>query len=160
MFCDEALDRVEAIAAGDVTAEGRVADHLASCPGCAAALESARRLEQLLRERPAPAAPAQFTARTLGRVRRARWRSEQFLDITFNAAIALIVAGVIAAIWMLAHRTGLVAVSNDAVDLMFSGLGAFARRVGPSLPLYAGAMALVATALGIWWWAERDMADG
>ncbi|HZP47002.1 MAG TPA: hypothetical protein VFB07_00595 [Vicinamibacterales bacterium] len=150
------LDRVEAIAAGDVTPEGRVAEHLASCADCAAALDGARRIERLLRERPAPAAPAQFTARTLGRVRRARWRTEQFLDVSFNAAIALIVAGVVAAIWMLAHRTGLAAVSNDAVDLMASGLAAFARRVGPSLPLYAGATALVATALAIWWWAERD----
>lgn len=156
MFCDEVLDRVEAIAAGEVMPEGRVAEHLASCAGCAAALESARRLERLLRDRPAPAAPAQFTTRTLSRVRRARWRTEQFLDAGFNLAIALIVAGVIAAIWMLAHRTGLAAVSNDAVELMASGLGAFARRFGPSLPLYAGAMALVATALGIWWWAERD----
>src|SRR5581483_12486720 len=102
-----------------------------------------RRIERLLRERPAPAAPAQFTARTLGRVRRARWRTEQFLDVSFNAAIALIVAGVVAAIWMLAHRTGLAAVSNDAVELFATGLSAFARRVGPSL--------------GIWWWAERDM---
>ena len=156
MFCDEVLDRVEAIAAGEATAEGRVAEHLASCVDCAAALESAQRLERLLRERAAPAAPAQFTSRTLSRVRRARWRNEQFLDAGFNAAIALIVLGVVVTIWLFAHRTGLVAVTNDAVDLMASGLGAFARRVGPSLPLYAGATALVATALGIWWWAERD----
>jgi anti-sigma factor RsiW len=156
MFCDEALDRVEAIASGELTAEGRVAEHLSSCADCAAALESARRVERLLRERDVPTAPAQFTARTMGRVRRARWRSEQFVDASFNAAIALIVAGVVVGVWMLANRTGLTAVSNDAVDLLTSGLAAFARRVGPSLPLYAGATALVVTALGIWWWAERD----
>jgi hypothetical protein len=90
-------------------------------------------------------------------VRRARWRSEQVLDAGFNAAVALIVTGVIVAVWMFAHRTGLAAVSNDAVELLAGGVGAFARRVGPSLPVYAGAAALVATALGIWWWAERDL---
>ena len=30
MFCDEALDAVEAIAAGDLTPDGRVAEHLTS----------------------------------------------------------------------------------------------------------------------------------
>jgi anti-sigma factor RsiW len=158
MFCDEALDAVEAIAAGEQVPEGRIAEHLASCADCAAALESARRVERMLRERPAPPAPAQFTTRTLGRVRRARWRSEQFVDAGFNAAIALVVAGVLVGVWMLAHRSGLAVVSTDAVELLASGLTAFARRVGPSLPLYLGATALVGTALGIWWWAERDAA--
>jgi hypothetical protein len=32
VFCDEALDAVEAIAAGDLTADGRIAEHLATCP--------------------------------------------------------------------------------------------------------------------------------
>jgi predicted anti-sigma-YlaC factor YlaD len=156
MFCDEALDAVEAIAAGEVTPEGRVAEHLASCPNCSAALESARRLDAMLRQRPAPRAPAQFTTRTLGRVRRARWRMDQYLDLGFNIAIVLIVGAVVGGIWMLLHRTGLTAVGNDAVDLLGTGLVTFIHRVGPSLPLYAGATALLATALGIWWWAERD----
>jgi hypothetical protein len=34
---------------------------------------------------------------------------------------------------------------------------AFVRRVAPSLPLYAGAAALLVSALGLWWWAERDV---
>jgi len=157
MFCDEALDSVEAIAAGELTPEGRIAEHLATCADCAAALESARRVERMLRVRPAPPAPAQFTTRTLGRLRRARWRSEQFVDASFNAAITLIVAGVVVAIWIFAHRTGVGAIGNDAMELFAGGLTAFAHRVGPSLPLYAGATALVGTALGIWWWAERDM---
>jgi hypothetical protein len=156
MFCDEALDAVEAIAAGEVTADGRIADHLTTCPNCAAALVSARALEGMLRARPVPKPPPQFTTRTLARVRRARWRSEQFLDVGFNVAIGAVVLAVIAGVWMLLIRTGLVAVSNDAVDLFSSSLVAFARRVSPSLPLYAGATALLATALGIWWWAERD----
>ena len=89
MFCDEALDAVEAIAAGDLTPDGRVAAHLATCPNCALALVSARALERMLRVRGrCPKPPAQFTTRTLARVRRARWRREQFLDLGFNIAIA------------------------------------------------------------------------
>ena len=157
MFCDEALDAVEAIAAGEMTADGRIADHLASCPNCAAALVAARQLERVLQRRGAPTPPAQFTARTLARVRRARWRSDQFVDVGFNVAIVVLVAAVFGGVWMLLNRTGLTAVSSDAVDLFGTGLVTLVRRVAPSLPLYGGAAALLASALAVWWWAERDV---
>jgi D12 class N6 adenine-specific DNA methyltransferase len=76
----------------------------------------------------------------------------------FNLAIGLVVLVVVGGIWMLLNRSGLAAVSNDAVDLLGTGLVTFAHRIAPSLPLYAGAAAVLATALGIWWWAERDAA--
>src|SRR5690242_21754421 len=104
MFCDEALDAVEAIAAGDVTPDGRIADHLSSCPNCAAALVDAQRLERSLRARPVPSPPPQFTSRTLARVRRARWRRDQFLDVGFNAAIIALVVALFGGVWMLVHR--------------------------------------------------------
>jgi len=156
MFCDEALDTVEAIAAGELTADGRVAAHLASCPNCALALDSARQLERSLRQRPVPSPPAQFTTRTLARVRRARWRSDQFLDLAFNVAISAVVLAVVGGVWMLLHRSGLAAVSSDAVNLFGSGFVTFAHRAAPSVLLYAEAAAVLASALGIWWWAERD----
>jgi predicted anti-sigma-YlaC factor YlaD len=158
MFCDEALDAVEAIAADDLQPDGRVAAHLTSCPNCAAALVSARSLERLLQRRAVPAPSPQFTSRTLARVRRARWRSDQFLDLGFNLTIGAVVLAVVAAIWLLVHRTGLAAVGNDAVNLFGTGLVTFAHRLAPSLPLYAGATAVLASALVIWWWAERDAA--
>jgi anti-sigma factor RsiW len=158
MFCDEALDAIEAIAADELTPDGRVAAHLSSCPNCAAALVSARALEQMLQRRAVPSTPAQFTSRTMARVRRARWRNDQFLDVGFNVAVGLVVLAVVGGVWLLLNRSGLVAVSNDAVDLLGSGLVSFFRRVTPSLPLYAGATAVLATALAIWWWAERDAA--
>ena len=157
MFCDEALEAVERIAAGDVTPDGRVADHLTTCPDCAAALDSAKKLERMLRQRPVPRAPAQFTTSTLGKVRRARWQSDQWLDAGFNLAVAAIVVAIVAAVWMVVNRSGLAAVSNDAVVLFGSGLSTFAGRIAPAVPLYAGAAALLATALGIWWWAERGV---
>ena len=158
MFCDEALDAVEAVAAGDLVADGRVAEHLASCPNCGAALVRAQQLERVLQRRGVPQPSPQFTARTLARVRRARWRSDQFLDVGFNVAIILVVVAVFGGVWMLLNRTGLASVSTDAVDLFGSALVTLVRRVAPSLPLYAGAAALLVSALGIWWWAERDAA--
>jgi hypothetical protein len=157
MFCDEALNAVEAIATGDLTADGRIADHLATCPNCAAALEGARKLERALRARPVPAPPPQFTTRTLARVRRARWRSDQVLDLGFNLAIIALVVAVFGGVWMLVHRSGLDAVSSNAVDLFGAGLVAFVRGIAPSVPLYAGAAALLVSVLGLWWWAERDV---
>jgi predicted anti-sigma-YlaC factor YlaD len=156
MFCDEALDAIEPIAAGDLRPEGRIAAHLASCPNCAAALEQARRVDTLLRARPVPAPPPQFTARTLTRIRRERWRTDQFLDMTFNVAIGALALVVIVGVWLLLRRTGLTAVPSGASDLFTTGVAAIAGRILPSLPLYLAAAALVATALALWWWAERD----
>ena len=156
MFCDETLDAIEAIAAGELTPEGRVALHLTSCRNCAAALESARRLDKMLAARPVPKPPQQFTIRTMTRIRRARWRSDQFLDVGFNVAVALVVLGIMGSGWLLLDRSGLTAVSGDLIDLIESVGMALAQRVAPSLPVYAAAAALVVTALGIWWWAERE----
>jgi anti-sigma factor RsiW len=158
MFCDEALDSVEAVAAGDLVPDGRVASHLASCPNCALALTRARQLEASLRQRAVPRPPSQFTARTLTRIRRARWRTDQFLDVGFNLAIAVILFAVFGGVWMLLHRSGLEVVTGDAVNVFGSGFVSLAKRVAPALPLYAGAAALLVSALGIWWWAERDAA--
>jgi predicted anti-sigma-YlaC factor YlaD len=155
MFCDEALDAIEPIACGDLAPDGRVAEHLATCPNCAAALASAQTLDRMLQRRPVPQPPAQFTTRTLGRVRRARWRSDQFLDAGFNVAMAAIALAVVVGVWMLVNRTGLAVVANDAVDLFASGLVTFTRRIAPSVPVYLGATALLVSALWIWWWAEQ-----
>ncbi len=158
MYCDEALDAVEAVAAGDLTPDGRLADHYATCPNCAEALKDARALEQMLHYRPAPKPSAQFTTRTMTRVRRARWRSDQVIDVGFNIAVAAVVIAVVTGVWVVLRRSGLAAVSNDAVEVMAGGLVMLVQRVGPSLPLYGAATALLATALGLWWWAERDAA--
>jgi predicted anti-sigma-YlaC factor YlaD len=156
MFCDEVLELIEPIAAGDLTPDGRIAAHLASCSGCAAVLASAQRVEQLLHTRAVPDPPAQFTTRTLARVRRDRWRREQFFDAAFNTALVVVVLVVIGGGWFLIDRTGLSAIGRDTVALFSSGVSSFAGRIGASLPLYAGAAALIGTTLGLWWWAERD----
>jgi predicted anti-sigma-YlaC factor YlaD len=158
MFCDEVLEAVEPIAAGELAPSPRIAEHLASCRGCAGALDSARRLDALLRARAAPVPPAHFSSRVMNGLRRARWRTEQMLDWGFN--LALVGAGVVVVIslWVVMRRSGLTTVSSDAIELLGPGMVLFARRVTPSLPLYLAATALIGTALGVWWWAERDTA--
>jgi anti-sigma factor RsiW len=157
MFCDQVVELLEPIAAGDLAPDEGVQRHLATCARCAAALAAARRVDQLLRARDVPAPPAQFTGRTLARIRRDRWRREQFFDAGFNVAIAAVLAGVVVGVWMIIDRSGLSAISRDIVDLFSTEVVTVARQMAPSLSLYAGATALIATALAIWWWAERDV---
>ena len=156
MFCDEVLEVVEAIAAGDVTADARVMIHMQSCAGCAAALAAARRVDDLLKERTSPAAPPQFTTRIMGRIRRDRWRRDQFLDLGFNFVVGVVLFVVLGGLWVLLSQSGLGGISQDAASVLGSAAFDLIHRAAPSLPLYLGASAIVAMALGVWWWAERD----
>jgi predicted anti-sigma-YlaC factor YlaD len=156
VFCDEVLEQIEPIAAGELTPDGRIAAHLESCGDCRAVLEDARHVDAALRARPRPSAPPQFTARTMARVRRERWRSEQAVDLGFNLTLAAVAVAVVIAGWLLLRLSGLGAVGDDAASLVGAGVSTIARLAAPQMPLYAAAVALLAAALGIWWWAERD----
>jgi predicted anti-sigma-YlaC factor YlaD len=156
MFCDESLEAIEPIAAGDLKPDARIAAHLASCAGCRAALDRARQIEGMLTARAVPMPPSQFTSRTLARIRRDRWRRDQFLDAGFNVAVASLVLAAIGSVWLAMNRSGIVTVSNDAVVLIETFIVAIVGRVAPQLPLYAAATALLAVTVGVWWWVERD----
>jgi anti-sigma factor RsiW len=156
MTCDDVQNAIELIAAGELTPDAPMASHLETCTPCASALEAARRLDALLRQRPIPAPPAQFTVRTMAGIRRARWRNEQLIDWGFNAALALVAVAIATGIWIVGSRSGFTFVGNDALQLFGAGMRTFVQRVSPSLPVYALATVLLVTALGIWWWAERD----
>ena len=156
MTCEDVADEIEPIAAGDLAPRAEVSTHLAACAGCTAALEEARRLDRLLRARPAASAPAQFTSRTMHRIRRASWRREQIVDWIFNAAMIATALLTATGVWIAFRRSGLPAVSREAMDVLGAGLTTLAQRMSPSLPLYAGATCVIAAALGVWWWAERD----
>jgi anti-sigma factor RsiW len=154
MTCDELVDLVDPIATGDLQADAAVEAHLSTCPSCARALDAARRIEGLLRARPAPAAPAQFTSRLMGHIRRARWRREQIVDGIFNSAMIAAALLLVTGLWIALRHTGLSAVSREAIDMLGPGMIAAAQKVAPSLPLYAGATGLLVVALGVWWWAS------
>jgi len=156
MFCDEVIDAIEPIAAGELTPEGRVASHLATCPNCAAALASARRVDQMLQSRAVPKPAPQFSTRTMALVRRRRWRRDQMVDAGFNVALLIIGIGIVAAGVMALNRSGLIAASNGTLDVLGAALGVVRQRVPSSMGVYVGATLLLITGLGIWWWAERD----
>jgi anti-sigma factor RsiW len=157
MKCRDVLELVEAIAAGDIAADAALGAHLESCPGCASTLAAARRIEALLGGREARNAPARFTPSVLQRIRREEWRSEQRVDRVFNVAIALallLVAGGGAALLNLA---GLARAFSAAWE-MAAGVGSTAARTAaPSLNTYIAAAALLVSALGMWWWADRTI---
>ena len=154
MTCEEVLNLVEPIAAGDLAPDVHAREHLETCPRCAAALATAYRIESYLAARPAPAAPPRFEAAVQQRIRRERWRTEQHVDRLFNLAIAaaalLLVAG------------GALMLNIEAVFGSVTLFNEFIRAAGtdmvgattPWLGTYATATALLLSALAMWWWAE------
>jgi anti-sigma factor RsiW len=157
MTCRDVLELVEAIAAGDIEPDAALRAHIESCPQCASALASARRIESLLESRPAPAAPARFTPAVLQRIRREQWRTEQNVDRLFNIAMAVAVLLVAGGTLALFNLGGLLSLVGSAWQVA-SGMGSTAARsAAPSLNTYIAAAALLASALGMWWWADRTL---
>ena len=113
-------------------------------------------IERWMRERPAPAAPAGFTAGVMSRVRQQHWQSERYWDFAFNAAVALGLILIVAGVLGLMYRSGLAVVGRDALLLFATGLTTVADQVAPRLPTYVGGFILTASALGLWWWAENS----
>ncbi len=146
--------RVDLIAMDETALSAADAAHLESCAACRALLQRARAVETALAVRPVVAPPSTFTTSVLTAVRRERWRAEQVLDLGFNVAVAagilLIVAGVAALAW----RTGLMAIGGDLAALITAGVTMLASRVAPQAENVVLATLLLATALGVWWWAE------
>ena len=157
MTCKEAIELVEAIAAGDVEAGPDARAHFETCPGCASALASARRLEAVLATREVPLAPARFVPLVLQRVRRDRWSAEENVDRLFNAAMITALAIVVAGALALMNLSGVVAAAAETWTVMSRVSGDVARQASPAVDTYVAAGCLLASALGMWWWAERRM---
>ena len=156
MTCREAIDLVEAIAAGDVALEGASREHFESCPRCASELASARRIEAVLAAQETPAAPAAFTPMLMNRIRRERWRSEQAVDRLFNVAILAAVILMAGGVLALLNLEDVMAVASR-VGTVLATASSGTRTSGPTFSTYVGAIGLFISALGMWWWAERRL---
>jgi hypothetical protein len=157
MTCRELLDRVDAVAAGDEPATAELREHLEGCVSCAAALADARRIEMMLTERPAPSAPAGFTAAVQSHIREARWRSEQHVDHLFNAALVMAVIAIVLGGVALFNVNAMTAAFAEGLALLQRVSGPVVVQAAPKVATYLGAAGFLATALFVWWWAERRL---
>lgn len=155
MVCMDLDALIEPIAAGEMVPDANARAHLASCAACAHALELARQIEGVLAAQPVSDLPATFTTTLMGRLRRERWRSEQYLDAAFNVAVGLAVATTVGGLVMVLTASGLASVSADLTGVFVSGAAEVFSAVAPALPVYALAAAVFVSGMAIWWWAER-----
>jgi len=157
--CAEARELIEAVAAGDDPGGAEFEAHMAGCAGCAADLETARRIERALAAFPVPAAPAPFSRDVMAAVRRARWQHDSRIDRAFNVSIAVGVVIVAVAAVSLLNLGGVATMMLAVLEAM-----ADARREpvpwgrDGSVPV-ALATTMFAIAFGVWWWAERRSAS-
>ena len=86
-----------------------------------------------------------------------RWRAEQYLDLGFNFAVARGILLTLAGVWLLLNRSGLVEVAGAVSAAFTEGLALLLQRAAPAAPTFLGALALLMTALGVWWWADRTL---
>jgi anti-sigma factor RsiW len=157
MTCREVLDRIEAVAAGDEPATPELRSHLEECLACAAALAQARRIESVLAERPAPSAPARFSAALTSRIRQERWRSEQQVDRMFNVVLLAGVLAIAVGVLALFNVNAMAAAFTGSLALLNRLSGALVVQAAPAFAAYLGAAGFLATALFVWWWAERRL---
>ena len=155
MVCTHLDELIEPIAAGELVPDSDTRAHLASCAACAHALELARQIDGVLAAQPVPDLGPAFTSRLMIRLRRERWRSEQYLDVAFNIAVALAVATTVGGLVMVLAASALTTVSADRTGLFVSGVAEVLSAVTPALPVYAVAAAVFVSGMAIWWWAER-----
>ncbi len=155
MTCKDVADFIEPIAAGEIQPTSDVRAHLETCPSCAAALASARRLEAILASTAPPPVPDRFVASVLQRVRRERWRMEQNVDRLFNAAMIAALVIVAVGVFGLMNLSGVVAASDGAWATLQTLSSQLGQRMLPVVDTYIAAAGLLLTALGMWWWAER-----
>ena len=154
MTCRSVLDRVEAFAALELEPDAEVRRHLETCPGCAAALAAARRIETFLAAWPAPEAPARFTAAVQHRIRRLHWQAEQRVDQLFNGAMLLAGVLVLAGVAAMFNLDVLLGLARALTDLTTVAAAAAAEKAAPARGIYLAALGLLASALVMWWWSE------
>lgn len=149
-----------ATALDEGVADGAWADdlaaHAASCAECQTRVALVRRMEDALATWPTSAPPPDFAARVAATARREAWAQDVVVDWGFNLAIAacvaVILSGVVAGLWMMSSAVPVPESSRVAADL----LTAVAARARAQASIAVTAMALLATAVGGWWWAEQQ----
>ena len=152
-----AASEIEAAAMGDPVSDP-VADHIASCPVCAPRLALAKRIDGLLQSRPIPRPPETFTTDVIARLRQERWKAEQVVDFGFNLAVAAGLALIVCGLAGFAWQLGALPIIDTAASLLSEGWSTVAPRVATDSRVLMIGLLLATTAVGVWWWAEEDVA--
>ena len=155
MTCDDVLEIVEAIAAGDVEVDSALRAHFETCPRCASTLASARRLETLLVARAKPKAPDGFTQAVLARIRQEQWQSEERVDRLFNVAIVIALLLVVGSVIALTNVDAALGAAATVWGMVASASGQAVSAAAPVFLTYVAAIGLLMSALVMWWWADR-----
>ena len=155
MTCDDVLEIVEAIAAGDVEVDSALRAHFETCPRCASTLASARRLETLLVARAKPKAPDGFTQAVLARIRQEQWQSEERVDRLFNVAIVIALLLVVGSVIALTNVDAALGAAGTVWGMVASASGQAVSAAAPVFLTYVAAIGLLMSALVMWWWADR-----
>ncbi len=157
MTCSDALHLVEAIAAGDLEVDETVRTHFETCPRCASALASARRIEAALQARPKPRRRRGSRKPCSGRIRQERWQSEERVDRVFNVAIVVAVLLVLGSVVALTNVGAVLGAAGSLWGLLAAVGGQAVAAAAPVLLTYVAAAGLLMSALGMWWWADRRL---
>ncbi len=155
MTCDDVLEIVEAIAAGDVEVDSALRAHFETCPRCASTLASARRLETLLVARAKPKAPDGFTQAVLARIRHEQWQSEERVDRLFNVAIVIALLLVVGSVIALTNVDAALGAAGTVWGMVANASGQAVSAAAPVFLTYVAAIGLLMSALVMWWWADR-----
>jgi anti-sigma factor RsiW len=156
--CEETDARIEALAAGEEPDDAALQAHVASCRRCASRLALARAIESLLAIREVPEPPANFTAGVMARIRRERWRAEQMLDAGFNFAVVFGLVLIVGGLGGLGWSMGLFGADAALGTVVNAATSQLVERLLPQAPTVVVATLLLASALGLWWWAEEGFA--
>jgi anti-sigma factor RsiW len=154
--CRDTVHLIEAIAAGDLVVADDVRAHFETCPTCAAALASARRVDALLRARGAAEPPPEFASAVLARIRADRWQSEQRVDRIFNVAIVIALALIVGSLAAITNVSGVLAGSTWVWRAVADASTRMLESAVPALATYVAAVGVLMSALLMWWWAERS----
>ncbi len=154
MTCNDLLDLVEPIAADELTPTAEMRAHLETCPSCASARATARRIEATLAARLVVEAPPRFAASVHARIRRERWVAEQRVDRIFNVAIAAAVLLLAGGVFFLLRGSAVLEGTVQFLALAGTFGDQAAQAAAPSAGTYVAATGLFVSGLAMWWWAE------
>ena len=155
MTCDDVLQIVEAIAAGDVEVDSALRAHFETCPRCASTLASARRLETMLAARPSQR-PRTASLRPCSQGSGSeQWQSEERVDRLFNVAIVIALLLVVGSVIALTNVDAALGAAGAVWGMVANASGQAVSAAAPVFLTYVAAIGLLMSALVMWWWADR-----